>query len=1082
MRTLSTVPPYLNTSEFLQANSEAYEWFVNNIQGMDWRQEPEAVLGAVERAAWFAGYFHAGRFADGALENLVLHIGAALDSPAAEPPGWPLPGTHRDGRRRVLHVTPGLAMGGHRQLLRHWILNDRDSCHSLVLVDHQGEVPARFSAAVRDSGGSLVALPQGMGHCQKARWLRAMARQNADLVVWHLIGPDVTPTAAFAVDDCPPVVLVDHSDHLFWLGASVADVVLNLRTAGAELAETRRFASRIAVVPIPLLEARHGVSRADARRALGIAEDQVMLLSVGRAEKYRPYGAYDFVATANLILDSQPDAHLYVVGESAAGIAPYLRHATHERLHFVGSLEDPSLHHAAADIYLESFPFGSQTALLEAALSGLAVVPAYAPLFPLLVANDDALADILPNPRNEQEYIERVEWLIREPEQRLALGWLLRERLLVDHVGEGWLERLAGVYAATDRLAHTPRPLPTAPCVASGPAIGLSLWHTLAGGPAEPGATDAGAILGHKAFVAKTVGDYAKARRYARQAIGHAPYRSALWRLLALAWLGKAGTSIRRWLDSQRPASASADPAQTPGKIARKIGPLWTVGRGKASAYFNPGLTALALTAQRLNIRLPAAVLRPLRSLLARQVGGGGAGPGIQDWSTPLIAGREPATTPAQHPPTARPPATTATILAMGADRLRRPKPGAGPASGLKCALVTSALDAGGMDEVVVLLARRLPQQGIRTVVLHASPMGTPDGLPSGRAGRLLREHGVETVELAAAAATRWLESQRPDVISAHGAPPWVLEVAARLSIPYIDTLHGMHSHFNADWAAEAERGQRLAGIVAVSDLVRRQYLHGNPAFPPARIVTIPNGVDDERRLPGDRDGVRQRLGLRDEYLFVSLARHCLQKNSYGLVAAFGDVAAQHPGAHLLIAGRADDPVYFTQVRRLRDRLACRDRIHLRDHTENPAELLAAADGFVLDSFFEGWSLASMEALYAGLPVVLSEVGGAREQVGEGWKRGHVVPNPLGEPLRVDWKTMREARYLRQTNRDALAAAMGSLIDQRAAWLDVRQRLIEESKTRFHPDLCLRGHARALTAAALGKPLCQTDAPHQERA
>ena len=41
-----------------------------------------------------------------------------------------------------------------------------------------------------------------------------------------------------------------------------------------------------------------------------------MLLSVGREEKYRPYGCYDFVETANKILDLQPEAHLYIVGES----------------------------------------------------------------------------------------------------------------------------------------------------------------------------------------------------------------------------------------------------------------------------------------------------------------------------------------------------------------------------------------------------------------------------------------------------------------------------------------------------------------------------------------------------------------------------------------------------------------------------------------------------------------------------------------------------------------------------------------------------------------------------------------------
>lgn len=481
-------------------------------------------------------------------------------------------------------------------------------------------------------------------------------------------------------------------------------------------------------------------------------------------------------------------------------------------------------------------------------------------------------------------------------------------------------------------------------------------------------------------------------------------------------------------------------------------------------------LTAIVLRWQRLNIRLPEAVLRPLRSLRARLVYSKTNNQSVEDWSTPLIARGMAMVAPVVSSEAAR-------ILESGTTLLPSTNPPntvdlvVQPQNGLRCLLVTSALDVGGMDEVVVFLARGLPRYNIHTAVLHASDEGSPDGVPTGRLGRLLLERGVETIELGSDAGTCWLEAWRPDVISAHGAPSWVLEAANRLSIPYLDTLHGMHSHFGTEWAAEAERSRRLTGIVAVSELVRQQYLNGNPVFSPERIVTIPNGVDHERRKPGDRNSFRERLGIRDEYLFVSLARHCLQKNTYGLVAAFEDVASKHPEAHLVIAGHPSDEIYFNQVLSLRARLSCQDRIHLRDHTPNPAGLLAAADGFVLDSFFEGWSLASMEALYVGVPVVLSEVGGAREQVGENGERGHVIPNPLGDPLWVNWETMRKARFARQVNREALVAAMSSLITERASWLNRRQQLINESAARFHPDICLRNHAQVLKAAVHGEPL-----------
>jgi glycosyltransferase involved in cell wall biosynthesis len=216
---------------------------------------------------------------------------------------------------------------------------------------------------------------------------------------------------------------------------------------------------------------------------------------------------------------------------------------------------------------------------------------------------------------------------------------------------------------------------------------------------------------------------------------------------------------------------------------------------------------------------------------------------------------------------------------------------------------------------------------------------------------------------------------------------------------------------------------------------------------------------------------------LRDEFLFVSLARYVLQKNTFGLVAAFADVARAHPEAHLLFAGGIGDPLYFEQVRRLRDRLPCADRIHLRGPCPDVSAVLAAADAFVLDSFFEGWSLASMEALFAGLPVVLSEVGGASEQVGENGHRGFVVANPLGDPEATDWRRMWRARFRSQPNREALVDAMSAVIAERDRWRDAREELRIDATTRFSAEICLRRHAEVLIRAAAGRCLLSENSP-----
>jgi glycosyltransferase involved in cell wall biosynthesis len=373
------------------------------------------------------------------------------------------------------------------------------------------------------------------------------------------------------------------------------------------------------------------------------------------------------------------------------------------------------------------------------------------------------------------------------------------------------------------------------------------------------------------------------------------------------------------------------------------------------------------------------------------------------------------------------------------------------------------------MDEVVAFLALRLRSYGLRTAVLHTGSALAED--VKGRLARMLSAAGIEVAIAQEAGARQWIRDWAPDVISAHEAPSWVLDEARASGVPYVEVLHGMHSLFDRDWTAEATRSQDITAIVAVSELVRRQYLRDVPTFPSDRIVTIPNAVDDERRTRHDRSAARAVLGLQDEFLFVCLARQCLQKNPFAVVSAFDEVAARHPGAHLLIAGRVEEPVYCTQVRRAWERLAARDRVHLRDHAPDPALLLSAADGFVLNSFFEGWPLASMEALHAGVPVIASDVGGTREQLGTDPSRGYLIQNPFGDPLEVNWTTIRSVCYARQTNREELIEAMCALVREREERAARREELAAESAARFHPAQCLRAHADLLHSCVTGDVL-----------
>ncbi len=529
----------------LRVNSEAYGWLVREAQAEMQEGGRERTLRKLERAALFATLAHTGRFADGAIENIALMLGREME-PSPESDGdSKIVRTGRETTRRILHVfTQVMGIGGHTRMVHHWIRQDKRTSHSVILLNQEATpVPKWLADAIQESGGELIVLPSGWHLERKARRLREFAKKNADLVVLHHHCWDVVPTVAFAVKDCPPVAVLNHADHIFWTGSSVADLVINLRSPGAEHSRERRAVSPQAVLPIPLVDGFEQSSRTDARKALGIPEEQVVILSVGRAEKYRPCGVYDFIATAGRLLDQLPEAHLYVVGVSNSEMQPFLCSRPHDRLHLMGAIEDPSVYRTAADIYVESFPFGSQTALLEAALCGLPVVPAYAPLFQLLVANDDSIQDLIPNPRSEQEYIERVKILACDPEQRRALGKNLRARLLATHVDKGWLEQLNSLYRVTDLLTHSPHPIRTLECESSDADLGVCMWHAMSRGSCSTDAEKESQAMAdwNVASVARQIGCYSVARCLAWRAVCREPGQMRYWRLLLLGCLGKAG-------------------------------------------------------------------------------------------------------------------------------------------------------------------------------------------------------------------------------------------------------------------------------------------------------------------------------------------------------------------------------------------------------------------------------------------------------------------------------------------------------------------------------------------------------------
>jgi len=151
------------------------------------------------------------------------------------------------------------------------------------------------------------------------------------------------------------------------------------------------------------------------------------------------------------------------------------------------------------------------------------------------------------------------------------------------------------------------------------------------------------------------------------------------------------------------------------------------------------------------------------------------------------------------------------------------------------------------------------------------------------------------------------------------------------------------------------------------------------------RSRVIYNGVDTrefDRRNAAQAGGeLRARHGIPPgSFVFGSAGRLARVKNQQVLLEALQQLRAMGIDAHLLLAG--DGPMRATLERRALE-LGVSGRVTLLGAVSDVRPMLAALDVFVLPSV-ETFSNAALEAMCMSLPVILNDVGGAREMVDDG--------------------------------------------------------------------------------------------------
>jgi glycosyltransferase involved in cell wall biosynthesis len=281
----------------------------------------------------------------------------------------------------------------------------------------------------------------------------------------------------------------------------------------------------------------------------------------------------------------------------------------------------------------------------------------------------------------------------------------------------------------------------------------------------------------------------------------------------------------------------------------------------------------------------------------------------------------------------------------------------------------------GGAERVVADLASSLQASGARNVVF----------LPADGEGWLARQLAGSGVVIeyfhldkplspaCARGLTMAFRRHQIDVAHSHEFSMAVYGASASwlAGVPHVLTMHGSRYYAGrpqrrvAMRAAIALSGQTVAVSNRLADDMSRDLLVRR-----SRIAMISNGV---RALPADQITLRDELHLAStDRLIVSIGNLYPVKGHQHLIDAMSLLTCRHPTLHLAIAGRGDLAEALTV--RAHDH-GCANRVHLLGLRSDVAALLAAADVFVLPSLSEGLPLALLEAMFAGRPIVASDVG-----------------------------------------------------------------------------------------------------------
>ena len=232
------------------------------------------------------------------------------------------------------------------------------------------------------------------------------------------------------------------------------------------------------------------------------------------------------------------------------------------------------------------------------------------------------------------------------------------------------------------------------------------------------------------------------------------------------------------------------------------------------------------------------------------------------------------------------------------------------------------------------------------------------------------------------------------DVIHAHD---WLVTYAAKslkqsFNLPMVATIHATEAGRNSGIHDYTQRyindTEWLLTYEATEVIVNSNYMKGHVqglfGLPFDKISVIPNGINLNNFTGIDRDyDFRRRFAMDNEKIILYVGRLVYEKGVQHLISAMPKILENYHDSKLVIAGKGG---MIDELKSQVESMGLSNKVYFTGYLNQKEvqKMYKCADVAVFPSTYEPFGIVALEAMLAGIPTVVSDIGGLNEIVEHG--------------------------------------------------------------------------------------------------